>query len=163
MFKGTTGIRDYQRFAHCFWSLLLPQNRFLQDRKPTFVSRRASLKKNDKNSVPTPPDLWDSLVGGWTNPFEKICKSQNGFIFPKYGWKWRNIWNQHPVLVYSPTWIMSTFDGKLEGKYTNVPINPMWHENNSFFSVKSRQARMILFGSFGLIEDLPFFWSRGLF
>ena len=33
------------------------------------------------------------LVGGWTNPFEKICDNQNGFIFPNVrGERFKNIW-----------------------------------------------------------------------
>ena len=31
------------------------------------------------------------LVGGWTNPFEKYYIVKMG-IFPKQGWKIKNIW-----------------------------------------------------------------------
>ena len=34
------------------------------------------------------------LVGGLTNPFEKYAR-QIGLIFPKLGWTWKKIWNNH--------------------------------------------------------------------
>ena len=33
-----------------------------------------------------------NLVGGWTNPFEKICESQNGSSSPGFGVKIKNLW-----------------------------------------------------------------------
>ena len=46
----------------------------------------------------------DSYISRWwffTNPFEQICASQNGFIFPSTSSrvKIKNVWNHHPDFV----------------------------------------------------------------
>ena len=40
------------------------------------------------------------LVGGWTNPSEKILVRQKWIIFPGIGVKIKNIWNHHLLVAY---------------------------------------------------------------
>ena len=44
------------------------------------------------------PLLLTSLVGGWTNPFEKYESKWESS--PKFGVKIKNVWNHHPVHLH---------------------------------------------------------------
>ena len=56
--------------------------------------------ENPPYSSGQPDKKPSTLVGGWTNPFQKICSS-NWIISPRFGMKIKFIWNHHPVLLPS--------------------------------------------------------------
>ena len=49
------------------------------------------------------------LVGGWTNPLETYCRSQNGFIFPNFRGENKTYWKPPPRNTPCPLLLGSFF------------------------------------------------------
>ena len=78
-------------------------------------------------------EVWSRLghhlvVGGWTNPFEKICESQNGFIFPQFSGESQKCLSCHHLVLLenlglislSFRWIIEEFMDFIKWSYFDL-------------------------------------------